>query len=73
MEDLEKLVEQAQTAIEAAEDNQALDQIRVQYLGKKGEITGLLKNLGKLSKEERPDVIQAWQIKFFRILFFFYF
>lgn len=55
MEDLEKLVEQAQSAIEAAEDNQGLDQIRVQYLGKKGEITGLLKNLGKLSKEERPE------------------
>ncbi|MCG8670907.1 MAG: phenylalanine--tRNA ligase subunit alpha [Pseudomonadales bacterium] len=55
MEDLEKLVEQAQSAIAAAADNQALDEVRVQYLGKKGEITGLLKNLGKLSKEERPE------------------
>lgn len=55
MEDLEKLVEQAQSAIEAADDNQALDQIRVQYMGKKGEITSLLKKLGKLSPEERPE------------------
>ncbi len=54
MEDLEKLVAQAQSAVEAAEDNLALDQIRVQYLGKKGEITGLLKSLGKLTPEERP-------------------
>ncbi len=55
MEDLEKLVEQAQAAIQAAGDHQALDQVRVQYLGKKGEITGLLKTLGKLSPEERPQ------------------
>lgn len=54
MEDLEKLVEQAQAAIAAADDNQVLDQVRVQYLGKKGDITGLLKTLGKLSPEERP-------------------
>ena len=55
MEDLEKLVEQAQAAIQAAGDHQALDQVRVQYLGKKGDITGLLKTLGKLSPEERPQ------------------
>ncbi|MBL4859752.1 MAG: phenylalanine--tRNA ligase subunit alpha [Acinetobacter sp.] len=54
MEDLQKLVDQAQQAINAAEDDQALDQLRVQYLGKKGEITSLLKGLGKLSAEERP-------------------
>lgn len=54
MEDLEKLVEQAQAAISAADNDQELDQVRVQYMGKKGEITGLLKNLGKLSPEERP-------------------
>ena len=32
----------------------ALDDVRVKYLGKKGELTGLLKGLGKLSPEERP-------------------
>ena len=55
MEDLEKLVAQAQAAIQSATDHQSLDQVRVQYLGKKGEITDLLKGLGKLSAEERPQ------------------
>jgi phenylalanyl-tRNA synthetase alpha chain len=54
MENLASLVELAQAAITKAGDAQALDQIRVQYLGKKGEVTQLLKGLGKLSPEERP-------------------
>ncbi len=54
MENLASLVELAQAAITEAGDAQALDQIRVQYLGKKGEVTQLLKGLGKLSPEERP-------------------
>ena len=31
-----------------------LDDLRVEYLGKKGRLTGLLKGLGALSNEERP-------------------
>jgi len=54
MEDLEKLGTEAKAAIEAAADGQALEALRVEYLGKKGQITGLLKGLGKLSAEERP-------------------
>jgi phenylalanyl-tRNA synthetase alpha chain len=54
MENLEALATEAQQAIEQAQDVAALDQVRVQYLGKKGSITGLLKGLGKLSAEERP-------------------
>lgn len=54
MENLATLVDQARSAIADASDAQALDQIRVQYLGKKGEVTQLLKGLGKLSPEERP-------------------
>ncbi len=54
MENLESLANQARTAIASAEDPSALDQVRVDYLGKKGSITGLLKGLGKLSAEERP-------------------
>ena len=38
----------------ALADQQALQDIRVKYLGKKGEVTALLKGLGKLSPEERP-------------------
>ena len=54
MENLESLAAEAKAAIEAAADNTALEQLRVDYLGKKGQITGLLKGLGKLSPEERP-------------------
>lgn len=54
MENLETLAEQARSAIDNAQDAAALDQVRVEYLGKKGSITGLLKGLGKLSAEERP-------------------
>ena len=54
MDNLESLSEKAREAIDSAEDTSALDQVRVEYLGKKGSITGLLKGLGKLSAEERP-------------------
>lgn len=55
MENLESLAAQARAAIEAAEDGSALEQLRVDFLGKKGQITSLLKGLGKLSAEERPQ------------------
>ena len=55
MENLEPLAAEARAAIEAAEDGAALEQLRVDYLGKKGQITALLKGLGKLSAEERPQ------------------
>ena len=53
-EDLETLANEAKAAIGAAGDGNALEQLRVDYLGKKGQITALLKGLGKLSPEERP-------------------
>ena len=52
--DLESLHQAAQEAVAAAADLDALQAIRVQFLGAKGSITGLLKQLGKLPKEERP-------------------
>lgn len=55
MEDLQNLVAQALEKVEQAQDVQALDQVRVDYLGKKGQLTAQLKNLGKLSAEERPQ------------------
>ncbi|EXJ10738.1 MULTISPECIES: phenylalanine--tRNA ligase subunit alpha [Nitrincola] len=54
MENLKNLLEQGKQAVETAVDVKALDDVRVQYLGKKGELTQLLKGLGKLSAEERP-------------------
>lgn len=41
---------------EAAHSMQALQDVRVKYLGKKGEVTALLKGLGKLAPEERPKM-----------------
>jgi len=54
MENLEQLVQDGLKAVAAADSLQALDQIRVEYLGKKGIITQQAKTLGKLSPEERP-------------------
>lgn len=54
MENLEALVSQALEAVQRSEDVNALEQIRVQYLGKKGELTLVMQALGKLSPEERP-------------------
>ncbi|MFP8966035.1 phenylalanine--tRNA ligase subunit alpha [Pokkaliibacter sp. CJK22405] len=54
MENLDSLLSQGREAVAAAQDLQALDAVRVQYLGKSGELTQLLKGLGKLSAEERP-------------------
>lgn len=54
MENLKALTEKALAEVAKAEDLAGLDAIRVAYLGKKGEITAQLKNLGALSAEERP-------------------
>ena len=54
MQGLEEIQSEALNAVENAEDPKALDQIRVDYLGKKGRLTDLLKGLGQLSPEERP-------------------
>ncbi len=54
MQSLENIKAEAIVAIEAASDIAALEELRVSYLGKKGALTSLLKNLGQLSAEERP-------------------
>jgi phenylalanyl-tRNA synthetase alpha chain len=54
MENLEQLVQQAIAEVEKADTVAGLDQVRVDYLGKKGQITALLKSLGKLDAAERP-------------------
>ena len=54
MENLESLLEQGLNAVEASTDLKQLEQVRVDYLGKKGHFTALLKTLGQLSAEERP-------------------
>lgn len=54
MENLVTLTDEALELVEQAQDLAALDHVRVEYLGKKGQLTALLKGLGKLSAEERP-------------------
>jgi phenylalanyl-tRNA synthetase alpha chain len=54
MENLEPLANEAKAAIAAANDGATLEQLRVDYLGKKGHITGLLKSLAGLSAEDKP-------------------
>lgn len=59
MSDLSDVIETAQAALAGVDDLAALDQVRVRFLGKKGELTQLLKALGKLPAEERPGAGQA--------------
>lgn len=53
-EDLERIEAAAKEALEAAADGKALEDVRVKFLGKKGELTAILKQMGGLSAEERP-------------------
>ncbi|MBR3629631.1 MAG: phenylalanine--tRNA ligase subunit alpha [Oscillospiraceae bacterium] len=57
-EQLKSIEEKAKAAISAVKDLGALDDLRVGILGKKGELTGILKQMGKLSAEERPAMGQ---------------
>ena len=51
---MEKLREASIKAILESEDVDSLEALRVKYLGKKGELTGILRQMGRLSAEERP-------------------
>ncbi|MBI1842546.1 MAG: phenylalanine--tRNA ligase subunit alpha [Verrucomicrobia bacterium] len=54
LNEIEPLRNEALHALTAAADLAALDQARVQFLGAQGRVTGLMKQLGSLPKEERP-------------------
>ena len=57
-EQLEAIRKAALEAIAGTQERSELDAVRVQYLGKKGELTAVLKQMGKLSAEERPAMGQ---------------
>lgn len=57
-EQLEAIRSEAKAALQVCTDAKQLDAIRVQYLGKKGALTAILKQMGKLSAEERPVIGQ---------------
>ena len=54
MDDLDTVTDEARAAITCAGDRQALEALRVDYLGKNGRLTALLKGLGQLPAAQRP-------------------
>jgi len=55
-EQINKVKANAREEIEKITDLKSLEEVKVKYLGKKGELTALLRNMGSLSPEERPVV-----------------
>ena len=53
---LESLAEAARRDVAAASDERALEELRVRFLGKKGELSAALRGMGQLAPEERPRV-----------------
>ena len=53
-EQLNAIYEKAIESIKNAEQMKDIDELKVKILGKKGELTGILKGMGKLAPEERP-------------------
>jgi phenylalanyl-tRNA synthetase alpha chain len=54
--ELQTLQQEAQPAIAATSNLEQLEQLRVAYLGKKGQLSQILRGMGKLSPEERPRI-----------------
>ncbi len=57
-EKLEQLLAAAHEEVDAALHSKALQDLKVKYFGKKGHLTEVMKEMGKLSKEERPKIGQ---------------
>lgn len=57
-EQLKNIRENAEKGLNEAESSEKLEELRVRYLGKKGELTSVLSQMGKLSAEERPVIGQ---------------
>ena len=55
-EQISKIREIAVEQIEKAINAKELEELRVKYLGKKGELTAILRGMGSLSAEERPVI-----------------
>lgn len=57
-EKLTKIKSMAEEALESAKSAEALEELRIRFLGKKGELTSVMKGMGALSPEERPRIGQ---------------
>lgn len=55
---LQQIITEAEKSVKSVTELSLLDEIRIQYLGKKGELTLMMRMLGKLSAEERPKAGQ---------------
>ena len=55
-EKLEQILKNAQSEIEKCDDVKSLDEVRVKYLGKQGELTSILRNMKEIPPEERKTV-----------------
>ena len=53
---LQEIKQRAEQSLDSVNELSQLEQLRVSYLGKKGEITAILKQMGSLSPEERPVI-----------------
>jgi phenylalanyl-tRNA synthetase alpha chain len=56
MRDLNDIVKEAENLFETIEDPNELEHVKARYLGKSGELTELLKGLGKLPPDQRPEM-----------------
>ncbi len=52
---LDELREQFYENLKKADSSEAFEELRIRYLGKKGEVTGLLKNMGALAADQRKE------------------
>ena len=59
MSDLDTLRQSYLSRVSAAPDTDALEQVRLAALGKKGEISGMMKELGRMTPEERQKARQS--------------
>lgn len=59
MQNLQVILAAAKLAVEQAQDVKTLEQVRINYLGKSGQLTELLKQLGQIPAEQRPQFGQA--------------
>ncbi len=58
-EQIQRMCAEARGRVQAATDLATLDEIRIEYLGRKGRLTGLLRGLGAMPADERPAAGQA--------------
>lgn len=59
LSDLQAIKDRFRSEIKTVDQEQKLDALRVKLLGKKGELTAIMKNMGRLSNDDRRRLGQA--------------